>query len=92
MKKSAYIINCARGPIINAEDLFYVLENNVITGAALDVFDMEPPLPNNYPLLKLPNVIATPHIGYNTQEACITKGKIALDNIVNYLHQNVISQ
>lgn len=85
MKKSAYIINCARGPIINTDDLIYILENKMIAGAALDVFALEPPLPNNYPLLKLPNVIATPHIGYNTQEACVDKGTIALNNIVNYL-------
>jgi phosphoglycerate dehydrogenase-like enzyme len=85
MKKSAYIINCARGPIINADDLLYVLENKMIAGAALDVFEMEPPLPNNYPLLKLANVIATPHIGYDTQEACVIKGQTALNNIVNYL-------
>ena len=85
MKKSAYIINCARGPIINTDDLFHVLENKRIAGVALDVFDIEPPLPQNYSLLKLENVIATPHLGYNTQEACVTKGTIALNNIVSYL-------
>lgn len=63
------------------------MENNLIAGAALDVFEMEPPLPNNYPLLKLPNVIASPHIGHNTQEAYIAKGTIALNNIVDYLGQ-----
>jgi phosphoglycerate dehydrogenase-like enzyme len=85
MKKNAFIINCARGPIINTSDLIYALEHKIIAGAALDVFDLEPPLPNNYPLLKLANVIATPHLGYNTQEACISKGTMALNNILAYM-------
>ena len=47
MKKTAFIINCARGPIINTADLCHALEHKMIAGAALDVFDMEPPLPDS---------------------------------------------
>ena len=85
MKPSAFLINCARGPIINTNDLIQCLDNGSIAGAALDVFDMEPPLPNEYPLLKYSNVIATPHIGFNTNEALQTKGKITLNNILAFI-------
>lgn len=91
MKESAYIINCARGPIINAKDLQYVLDNNLIAGAALDVFATEPPLSPAEPLLNYPQVLATPHIGYNTREACISKGTMALNNIVNFLSKEGLS-
>lgn len=86
MKKSAYLINCARGPIVVSEDLKLALEQRLIAGAALDVFDMEPPLPSDYSLFKAPNLIATPHIGFNTQEALKTKGQLAIRNIKEFLN------
>jgi len=61
MKKSAYLINCARGPIVDEVALYEALEKGVIKGAALDVFEIEPPNKNN-PLFDAPNLIATPHI------------------------------
>jgi D-3-phosphoglycerate dehydrogenase len=84
MKKTAYLINCARGPIINTNDLKKALENHLLAGAALDVFDIEPPIPNDYSLLTLPNLIATPHIGFNTQEALKLKGELTLKNIKEF--------
>jgi D-3-phosphoglycerate dehydrogenase / 2-oxoglutarate reductase len=67
MKPTAYVINVARGGLIDEEALFDALSNNVIAGAALDVFVNEPPV--NSPLLGLPNLITTPHLGASTEEA-----------------------
>ena len=61
MKKTAYLINCARGPIVNEADLGEALRAGVIQGAALDVFEIEPPSKDN-PLFDAPNLIATPHM------------------------------
>jgi len=85
MKPTSYLVNCARGPIVNTGDLVEVLKKGKIAGAALDVFDMEPPLPSDFSLLSVPNVIATPHIGFNTKEALAAKGRITLDNILHFL-------
>jgi len=68
MKKTAYIINTARGPIIQEEALYKALKNGWIAGAGLDVYKKEPPDSDN-PLFKLENVVLTPHIAYYTQEA-----------------------
>ncbi len=67
MKDTACIVNCARGGIINEQDLYEALSGNVIGGAGLDVFENEPPKDN--PLLTLDNMVATPHIGASTKEA-----------------------
>ena len=67
MKTTAYVINVARGGLIDEEALFEALTNNVIAGAGLDVFVSEPP--TGSPLLGLPNVITTPHLGASTDEA-----------------------
>jgi len=64
------------------------LEEGIIAGAAVDVFDVEPPLPENYPLLASPNLIATPYLGFNTKEAVQQKGRIALQNILEFMKQN----
>lgn len=85
MKKSAYLINCARGPIVVSNDLKQALEQKLIAGAAIDVFDLEPPLPTDYSLFDAPHLIATPHIGFNTQEALRTKGQLTLKNIQEFL-------
>ena len=67
MKKTAYLINTSRGPIINEDDLIIALSTNEIAGAGLDVYEKEP-LPENNKLRFLPNVLLTPHIGYVTAE------------------------
>ena len=67
MKKTAFIINTSRGPIINEDDLIIALSTNVIAGAGLDVYEKEP-LPENNKLRFLPNALLTPHIGYVTAE------------------------
>jgi phosphoglycerate dehydrogenase-like enzyme len=67
MKRTAYLINTARGPIIEESALVEALSNGRIAGAGLDVFDREP-LPAGHPLTKLPNVILTPHLGWPTDK------------------------
>ena len=67
MKKTSFLINTSRGPIINEEDLIIALSTNEIAGAGIDVYDKEP-LPENNKLRFLPNALLTPHIGYVTAE------------------------
>jgi phosphoglycerate dehydrogenase-like enzyme len=67
MKKSAYLINTSRGPIIDEAALVAALRDKRIAGAGLDVFDIEP-LPVTHPLRKLDNVVLTPHLGYVTEQ------------------------
>ena len=67
MKKTAFLINTSRGPIVNEDDLIVALSTNEIAGAGLDVYDKEP-LPENNKLRFLPNALLTPHIGYVTAE------------------------
>ena len=67
MKKTSFLINTSRGPIVNEDDLIIALSTNVIAGAGLDVYEKEP-LPENNKLRFLPNALLTPHIGYVTAE------------------------
>ena len=67
MKKTSFLINTSRGPIINEDDLIIALSTNEIAGAGLDVYEKEP-LPENNKLRFLPNALLTPHIGYVTAE------------------------
>src|SRR3989440_9919686 len=68
MKPAARIINCARGGLIDESALYEAIKSGIIAGAALDVFEQEPP-PANHPLLQLDEVIVTPHLGASTTEA-----------------------
>ena len=67
MKKTAFLINTSRGPIINENDLVEILKDEKIAGAGLDVYDKEP-LPQDHKLRFLPNALLLPHIGYVTAE------------------------
>ena len=68
MKPTAYLVNISRGPIVDEKALIDVLEREAIAGAALDTFDVEP-LPADHPLLKTPNTLICPHLGYVTDES-----------------------
>ena len=84
MKKSAYLVNTARGAIVDEAALVRVLKENVIAGAALDVF-VEEPLPKNHPLLDLDNVVLTPHLGWPTDLSFEHFAENAVTNILDYM-------
>jgi len=67
MKKTGFLINTSRGPIVNENDLIIALSTNVIAGAGIDVYEKEP-LPENHKLRFVPNALLLPHIGYVTVE------------------------
>ena len=85
MKSSSFVINTARAGIINQNDLKWALQNEIIAGAAIDVYDNEPPLDND--LLLIPNLINTPHIGGNSREAVEDMGISAINNILNWINK-----
>jgi phosphoglycerate dehydrogenase-like enzyme len=82
MKDSAFLINTARGGIVNEQDLKFALSNGIIAGAALDVYEIEPPI--DMELLKLPNLICTPHTGGNANEAVVAMGMSAIEHLIQY--------
>jgi D-3-phosphoglycerate dehydrogenase len=88
MKKGVRIVNCARGELINQDDLNAALSSGKVGGAALDVFDPEPP-PADLPLLQQPNLLATPHIGGSTEEAQEIVGIRIAQQMVEYLVSGV---
>lgn len=83
MKPSSFLINTARGQIIDEQDLLVALKNNNLAGAALDVYYEEPP--KNRELVELPNVICTPHIAGNSKEAVIAMGDAAISSIKEFI-------
>ena len=85
MKSTAFLINTSRGEVIDEEALYDALSNRKIAGAALDVFETEPPTNNR--LLKLPNVICTPHIGAQTNEAQELASIVIAEKIIQTLRE-----
>jgi D-3-phosphoglycerate dehydrogenase len=81
MKKGVIIVNCARGEIVNTNDLIEALKSGQIGGYGTDVLDKEPP-PADYPLLKLPNVVCTPHIGSRTYESVVRQATTTVKNLI----------
>jgi D-3-phosphoglycerate dehydrogenase len=84
MKEGVRLINCARGGIINEQDLYEACKSGHVAGAALDVFETEP-LPEDYKLLELDNIICTPHLGASTDEAQVNVAVAVAEQIVDYL-------
>lgn len=93
MKPGAVLINTARGPVVDSQALADALTEGRIAGAAVDVFETEPPIPAAHPLLHCPNLIATPHVAFATKEALYKRAVIVFDNIVKFLEgcpQNLV--
>jgi len=90
MKKTAFLINTSRGPLVVDEDLAETLNNGCIAGAALDVLSVEPPPPDN-PLLKAANIIITPHISWATKEARSRLMDIAVENVRAFINGELIN-
>ena len=88
MKKNCIIINAARGGIINETDLDKALNDNLIFGAGLDVFEIEPPESNN-PLLKNDKVFLSPHTAAFTEECMIRMGKETIQNIIDFFDEKL---
>jgi D-3-phosphoglycerate dehydrogenase len=89
MKKGVFIINCARGGVVNEANLLEALESGKVAGAALDVFEEEPP-PANSPLVQHPHVICTPHLGASTDEAQVNVAIEVAEQVVDYFTKGEI--
>lgn len=95
MKPTAVLINTARGSVIDYNALSAALSDGSIAGAAIDVYEQEPPIPANHPMLKAPNTLLLPHIGFATQEAIAQRAQIVIDNISAWIKgtpQNIVKQ
>jgi D-3-phosphoglycerate dehydrogenase len=88
MKRTAMLVNCARGGVVNEEALHEALSDNIIAAAAVDVFKAEPP--KDSPLITLPNIVLTPHLGATTREAQEEVGSEIAEQVIAYLKDNII--
>lgn len=91
MKKDTIFINCARGPIVDNAALAKALNEDLLGFACIDVFDMEPPIPSDYPLLLAKNTLLTPHIAFISEESMLRRAKIVFDNVYAYLDENTVN-
>jgi len=85
MKLGVMIVDCSRGGVIDQDALYQALVSGKVRGAALDVFEEEPP--KNSKLLTLPNVIATPHMGAQTEEAQLKAGVQIANRVIEVLEK-----
>lgn len=90
MQPGTLLLNTARAELVVEDAMIHALQTGKLRAAAMDVFHQEP-LPNGHPLLKIENVVMTPHVGYNTPEAVSRLYAIASDNLVNYFNGNPIN-
>lgn len=91
MKRTAYVVNTSRGPLIDQDALIAALKEGRIAGAGLDVFDREP-LPQDHPILSAPNTVLTPHLGYVTEENYRTYFASAVESILGYVAGTPVRQ
>jgi glyoxylate reductase len=80
MKKTAYVVNTARGKIVNEKDLAVALKKKIIAGAALDVYENEP-IGKKHPFTKIQNIVLAPHIGSSTTETRAKMAEITIRNL-----------
>ena len=88
MKKGAYLINAARGPVVDSQALADALNEGRLAGAGIDVFEAEPPLETSHPLLNSKNTIVTPHVAFASAESMEARAKIVFDNITAWMDGN----
>ena len=85
MKETAILINCSRGPLVDSQALADALNEGRIAKAGIDVFETEPPIAGDHPLLNAKNVILTPHVGYYSEESLAARADIVCENIAAWL-------
>lgn len=93
MKKTALLINTARGPVVNSAALAKALEEGTIAGAGIDVFEKEPPLDTAHPLLHAPHTVVTPHVAFASRQAFEKRAVIVAENLKQFIAgtpQNVV--
>lgn len=91
MKNSAVLINTSRGPVVDNSSLADLLNSEKIAGACIDVFETEPPIRSDHPLLHAKNTVLTPHVAFATDEALAKRAVIAVNNIRCFLNSNPIN-
>lgn len=92
MKPNALLINCARGEVIEIDAVAQALNEGKIAGAAIDVFEIEPPLPVDHVLFSAKNTLLTPHVAFATQESMVKRAKITFENIYAWLDGDQINK
>lgn len=92
MKSEAILINAARGPVLDNQALADALDAGKIAAAGIDVYEMEPPLPLEYPLLHTTNSILTPHIAFASKESMIRRAEIVFESLEQWMSGNQINK
>ena len=91
MKKFALLINTARGAVVDSQALADALNEGRIAGAGIDVFEMEPPIPTEHPLLNSKNTLVTPHVAFASAESMEDRARIVFENIRHWMAGNQVN-
>lgn len=92
MKPTALLINTARGPVVDSQALADALNGGRLAGAGIDVFEMEPPVPGDHPLLTAKNVLATPHVAFATAQSMEKRAVLVCENLRAWLDGKQINK
>ena len=92
MKKGSYLVNMARGPVVDSEALAAALNDGHLAGAAIDVFEQEPPIPQQHPLLNARNCRVTPHIGFASQQSMALRARIVFDALRGWMEGREVNR
>lgn len=92
MKDGAILINASRGPVVDMDALAKALNNHKLAAAGIDVYEIEPPLPENHPLISAENTILTPHIAYLSEESMQKRAEIVFRSLHEWLKGNQINK